>query len=243
VAIGGNIVSRGVTFDNLLTMFFTRDVKHKIQQDTYVQRARMFGSRGQYLPFFELHIPERLYVDWHRCFVFHRLSLESIRSGNGSPVWLEDKRVAAVAANSIDKTTVSFDSGEMSFDLFDFDSKAIDRLLAAPMANSTKLRELAKLVGQSSLPSFVLEYVDHFSPAGDSSIAFHPSRSITGFKDADQERIERGKGFIGSTDLERDKYPHAIHHFKVLFNAAGKARVFYKYDGSIKFLKNLKGHK
>ncbi len=31
--IGGNIVSRGVTFDNLLFMFFTRDAKHKLQQD------------------------------------------------------------------------------------------------------------------------------------------------------------------------------------------------------------------
>ena len=30
VIIGGNIVSRGVTFENLLSMFFTRDVKHKI---------------------------------------------------------------------------------------------------------------------------------------------------------------------------------------------------------------------
>lgn len=39
IAIGGNIVSRGVTFENLLSMFFTRDVKHKIQQDTYIQRA------------------------------------------------------------------------------------------------------------------------------------------------------------------------------------------------------------
>ena len=39
IAIGGNIVSRGVTFDNLLAMFFTRDVKNKIQQDTYIQRA------------------------------------------------------------------------------------------------------------------------------------------------------------------------------------------------------------
>ena len=45
VIIGGNIVSRGVTFKNLLSMFFTRDVKHKLQQDTYIQRARMFGSR------------------------------------------------------------------------------------------------------------------------------------------------------------------------------------------------------
>jgi Z1 domain len=52
--IGGNIVSRGVTFDNLLSMFFTRDAKHKIQQDTYIQRARMFGSRKNYLQHFEL---------------------------------------------------------------------------------------------------------------------------------------------------------------------------------------------
>jgi Z1 domain len=46
IVIGGNIISRGVTFKNLLSMFFTRDVKHKLQQDTYIQRARMFGSRG-----------------------------------------------------------------------------------------------------------------------------------------------------------------------------------------------------
>jgi Z1 domain len=54
--IGGNIVSRGVTFENLLSMFFTRDAKHKIQQDTYIQRARMFGSRKSYLQHFELTI-------------------------------------------------------------------------------------------------------------------------------------------------------------------------------------------
>src|SRR5215472_297858 len=58
--IGGNIVSRGVTFDNLLSMFFTRDVKNKLQQDTYIQRARMFGSRGSYLAHFELTIPKKL---------------------------------------------------------------------------------------------------------------------------------------------------------------------------------------
>ena len=53
ITIGGNIVSRGVTFNNLLSMFFTRDVKHKLQQDTYIQRARMFGSRGTYLKYFD----------------------------------------------------------------------------------------------------------------------------------------------------------------------------------------------
>ena len=58
LVIGGNIVSRGVTFNSLLSMFFTRDVKNKLQQDTYIQRARMFGSRGAYLRHFELTIPK-----------------------------------------------------------------------------------------------------------------------------------------------------------------------------------------
>ena len=66
VIIGGNIVSRGVTFPNLLAMFFTRDVKTKLQQDTYIQRARMFGARGPILRDFELTIPRALYRDWLR---------------------------------------------------------------------------------------------------------------------------------------------------------------------------------
>jgi hypothetical protein len=85
IAIGGNIVSRGVTFENLLGMFFTRDVKHKIQQDTYIQRARMFGSRGSYLKNFQLTVPRGLYEDWRRCFIFHRLSLHSIQPTAPSP--------------------------------------------------------------------------------------------------------------------------------------------------------------
>jgi DNA polymerase III delta prime subunit len=73
IIVGGNIVSRGVTFPNLLALFFTRNVKHRLQQDTYIQRARMFGARGKYLKHFELTIPAQLYADWHSCFVFHRL--------------------------------------------------------------------------------------------------------------------------------------------------------------------------
>ena len=44
-ALGGNIISRGLTFNNLLSFFFTREVKSKLQQNTYIQRARMFGNR------------------------------------------------------------------------------------------------------------------------------------------------------------------------------------------------------
>jgi hypothetical protein len=83
IIVGGNIVSRGVTFNNLLSMYFSRSPKSKLQQDTYIQRARMFGSRGAYLEHFELTIPESLYQDWHRCFVFHKLALFAIADGKG----------------------------------------------------------------------------------------------------------------------------------------------------------------
>jgi len=116
VAIGGNIISRGVTFNNLLSMFFTRTVKHKIQQDTYIQRARMFGNRTGYLDHFELHIPETLYLDWHQAFALHGLSMASIETKN--PVWLEDRRIRAVSSSSIDKSSLSIDRGEISFEKF-----------------------------------------------------------------------------------------------------------------------------
>lgn len=242
VAIGGNIVSRGVTFDNLISMFFTRDVKHKIQQDTYIQRARMFGSRGDYLQFMELHIPKNLYLDWHKCFIFHRLSLEAIRAGNGTPVWLEDKRVKAVATSSIDKTTVAFDSGEMGFEIFDY-SDGLDSIVAGTDDSKTKLDNLASELDDQKLPVYLRQYIEHFSPNGKHSLAVHGTGTITKWKDADQQRIERPKGFIGTGELELKKYPNALHHIKIFKNADNKARLFYKYVGNIRFLKNLRREK
>lgn len=243
IAIGGNIVSRGVTFDNLLSMFFTRDVKHKIQQDTYIQRARMFGSRGGYLKHFELHIPRKLYFDWQKCFVFHRLALSTIRAGKGSPIWLEDQRIAAVSPTSIDQAAVGLDSGEMSWDLFDYND-AIDRIVTEltkdPMA---MLRELSSAVGEASLPGHVLSFIEGFS-LGNDSIAVHSTTVLGSKYGTPEERadVRRRRGFIGTNQLEKSRFPHAIHHVKIFSNEAERARVFYKYSpdiGSIRFLKNL----
>lgn len=239
IVIGGNIISRGVTFKNLLSMFFTRDTKHKIQQDTYIQRARMFGARKKYLEYFELTIPERLYSDWHKCFVFHRLSLESVKTGN-APVWIEDRRIRAVSPNSIDKTNVMMDSGEMSFMIFDYDSKKVDNIIQGNEDSFTKLDNLHNLIGEESLPSYLINFIKNFSPDGDDSLAIHKSKSIMGYEDADKENISRPRGLIGNLDLEQKKYPHAIHHIKIFFNNNNKARVFYKYVNNVKFLKNLK---
>lgn len=241
LVIGGNIVSRGVTFNNLLSMFFTRDVKHKLQQDTYIQRARMFGSRGSYLNYFELIIPESLYLDWQKCFIFHRLSLESRKQNKISPIWLDGQRITAVASASIDKTNVDVDKGEMSFDLFVYNEEQILEVLGMSISPLQKIRALSELLGKNCLPDYLINYINTFCPVGDDSIAVHSPKTIAGYSDkegeVDKATITRTKGFIGKFERETDKYPNAIHHINILFNEQGKARVFYKYQGSIRFLK------
>ena len=239
VVIGGNIVSRGVTFENLLAMFFTRDVKHKMQQDTYIQRARMFGSRNNYLPYFELTIPETLYLNWQKCFIFHRLSLDSRRNGNGIPVWLESTKIVAAASSSIDKARVVIDSGEMSFELFDYSSvaNAINEILEKDnIAGLQKIRALSELLGMNRLPQYLIDYMENFLPNADKSIAIHGPKSIMERKSGtDHKTITRPKGFIG--DFDTSECPDAIHHIFILFNDTGNARIFYKYKGNIRFLK------
>ncbi len=246
IVIGGNIVSRGVTFNNLLSMFFTRDVRHKIQQDTYIQRARMFGARGDYLKHFELTIPEALYTDWHRCFVFHRLAITAIREGKGAPVWLSDTRISPASPSSIDQSTVSFDKGEMSFSLFDYNDEIAEQyasILATNDDNLKKMEGLKRLFGNSILPEYLQRYIINTAFKGSKSIAIHPASSIAGYKDdngINKAKIERAKGFFGRPQMQKEKYPEASHHLKVFFNGQGKARLFYKFDGNIQFIRNLK---
>jgi Z1 domain-containing protein/SWI2/SNF2 ATPase-like protein len=236
--IGGNKVSRGVTFNNLLSMYFTRDVKHKIQQDTYIQRARMFGYREKYLAFFELHIPSALYLDWHKCFVFHRLALASIKSGQGA-VWLENNRIASVSSGSINKARVNFEKGEMSFGIFE-KTEAVEKTLQSNKTSLKKLEELIYLLGNDRFPNYLFDYIKNLSKGESKYIAIHPSFCISRYNDADQESISRTRGFIGTSDLEKGKYPNAVHHIKIFYNKKNMARLFYKYEGDIKFLQKSK---
>jgi hypothetical protein len=242
IIIGGNIVSRGVTLENLLAMFFTRDVKHKIQQDTYIQRARMFGSRGSYLQHFELTIPEKLYQDWHRCFVFHRLSLTAIKDNLGSPVWIGDSRIAPVASASIDRSTVDLNKGEMSFPLFEADLNQVNEIIRENASNTVRLEMLAEAIGDKAFPSFLLKYIKTVARGDDSSIALHRPSDISGYgadADTDPIQISRRKGFFGNSQKDAPNASSAVHHIKLFFNKqTGRARLFYKFDGSLQFIKN-----
>jgi Z1 domain len=238
LVIGGNIVSRGVTFNNLLSMFFTRDVKNKLQQDTYIQRARMFGSRGAYLRHFELTIPMALYADWHRCFVYHRLALASIESGLGSPVWIADHRISAVAGGSIDHSTVDLDRGEMSFAMFNFDDR-LDEIAQSKSSAGDKVNQLANKLGDSAFPKYLREFILRQLSTGKQGLKVFSSASVFPNMLAEEKaQIQRRQGFL--TIREGDRAGNTSHFLRIFKNDEGKARLFYKFDGSIQFIKNLK---
>lgn len=238
IAIGGNTVSRGVTFDNLLSMYFTRDVKSRLQQDTYVQRARMFGAREN-LEHFELSIPEDLYIKWHQSFIFHKLVLEAMRKGKGIPVWLENNRIAVAASASIDKSRVYIDRGQMSYAKFSFNLEEYNKIFLNESLNSIeKLEKINQLVGEDALPKYLLDFIKSNIGQNIFLLAVHEAKDIESYKDSDTEKIERAKGLIGN--FETRKFPKATHHIKVFYNKNNEAKVFYRYKDNIRFLKNMK---
>ena len=245
IVIGGNIVSRGVTLKNLLSMYFTRDVQNKIQQDTYIQRARMFGVRGDYFKHFELSIPENLYNDWHRCFVYHRLSLDGARNGN-VPIWMTDRRVSVVAASSIDKANVyNAKASELSFGAFTNQLTDVLQICKSDMSHKEKLTYIESLLPEDAFPKHLLNFVTTFEK-GENAIAVYVPDDVSDFKpdpqrDDDIPNIVRSRGFWGQ--FERDRIPAAIHHFKIFHYKQHKGKLFYKYDceniKSLTFLRNL----
>lgn len=105
-AFGGNIISRGLTFNRLLSFYFSRNVKHKLQQNTYIQRARMFGNR-EYSKYFELCVPQTLFENWADCFVEHELSLQSAIAGEY--IHIASAKTSPADTASIDKSrTVNY---------------------------------------------------------------------------------------------------------------------------------------
>jgi hypothetical protein len=237
IIIGGNIVSRGVTFNNLLGMFFTRDVKHKMQQDTYIQRARMFGSRGQYYKYFELWIPEQLYLDWHKCFVYHQLSLEAVKADKKAPIWISDNRVQPVSASSIDKSSVVTDAGEMYFAKFTWNEE-INKLIENNNINDLeKIQKINEIYGDKVLPSYLIKFMLTNKYTG--CIAIHKPRPV-GKETEYHDTLVRSKGIFGGKDTQ-NKFSNAIHDFLIVYNTANEARIIYKYSENVQFLKNLKG--
>jgi hypothetical protein len=242
--VGGNIISRGVTFDNLLSMYFTRSVKGKFSQDTYIQRARMFGARERYKNYFQLWIPEVVMGNWSKCFAFHKLALEALRSGAGVPVWLSDHKTTPTSPASIDKSSVDFEGGEMSFALFDFDEQLItEKFNRNNRDDKLVLSDLYLALNTDEFPQYVRNYLELELCPGSRLISFHrPSGFGTAesrYTDEEKRNIRRTKGIFATNEYKRSELPDARHHLKIFYNRMGKARLFYKINGgAIKFIQS-----
>ena len=128
----------------------------------------------------------------------------------------------------------------MSFALFDFDPD-FDKLVESALNNSQKLEKLGKLLGANALPPYIQRFILRTSTNIDKSISFQKSASISNYKDMTIEEkgaISRKKGLMGSSQANQSG--DAVHFFKIFTNNEGRGRLFYKFDGSIQFIKNLK---
>ena len=240
IIIGGNIISRGMTFDNLLSMFFTRNVKGNFNQDTYIQRARMFGSRGSYIDKFELIIPKELYLKWNESFVLYRLSLESILEGNQPPVWLFNARVKPTALGSIDRSTVIMHNGEMKFGIFKL-SEDIKKIISSRQESLKKLESLKEVLKneKQAFPEFLLRYIKKTSEGKEDLIAIHSLMNVSRWRNV--KNLYRPKSFMSSTSQKTHKFEKAIHHIQMIYDDTGYARLIYKPTiKKVGFLTNIK---
>lgn len=100
--------------------------------------------------------------NWTKCFAFHKLAIQAMRSKAGAPVWLSDHKTIPTAINSIDKSTVDFEGGEMSFGLFDFDEEIYDDLMSRKdKTNQQMLDDLRTHFSDSEFPNYLYEYLEH----------------------------------------------------------------------------------
>jgi hypothetical protein len=163
--------------------------------------------------------------------------MASIETKN--PVWLEDRRIRAVSSSSIDKSSLSIDRGEISFEMFEPTEELVN-LTKASKDGYSHFKKIISLLPKDYLSEHISRFVESTQPFGESSIVFHSSRQVKGSDNLDDRKISRARGMFGGEDYELGLFPKSVHHFKIFSNSHGRARVFYNYkatDKSITFLK------
>jgi hypothetical protein len=245
-AIGGNIVSRGLTFNNLLSFFFSRTVKGKFQQNTYIQRARMFGNRKlgerSYTKYFELAIPENLFVHWAELFSDHEQSILSGKAGHY--VHYQRKKNSAADHGAVDKANVRVwrDSGGKVGEVFSY-TKEVEQTIFAGRA--TPLATIERLIDNNdiSFPRAFLLHIRNMVEGEESRCAFgfdedgfnlfslQRDDGSLRYEDADLEDISRAGGGMVQGKMMKDN-PSCNVIFLPVTNGLGQMRFYCRIRGA-----------
>jgi hypothetical protein len=164
---------------------------------------------------------------------------------NHHQVWLQGSRTRAVSPNSIDKANVRIDKGEISFEktIYKNTMEADYHLINKTGLPAINLRKILNLISENNqegfLPLHVIDFISAVSIKSKNDVAIHNTTFIENFKDGDFDDISRPRGIFGSFDY--NKFPLAKHHFKLVRNKKGYARMFYNFrHGKVSFLRNTK---
>ena len=245
IGIGGNIVSRGLTFDGLLTFFFSRSVKGKFQQNTYIQRARMFGNRP-YAKYFELCIPSDLYQSWYDCFDHHEMSLASAKAGDY--VHIYSNQTSAADSSSIDKQHIQYFKGEHAVGPVFKMPKNIENLFTNIKVSNAPIDFIESLIENNTLPiesfnkSFLSIIRERF-PEGQNNIKIVMSGNEficpSNYNDYDPITISRKRGgLIAATIQNRDEYKNKTIILPVK-SLNGEMRFYFKSNDGYKGLQRV----
>lgn len=240
-AIGGNILSRWLTFNRLLSMFFFRNTKSwKLQQDTYIQMARMFWNRKQYIDFFELNIPESLFSAWLEQFRNHRISLSSLKKWK--PIWWVYSNTSSPASSvSVDKANTVRSEGfidsewmavidaqnwEMSSDTFDY-QKIISLMWEEKIETPENVHKLLVKIW-TAVPE-IKQFIDSIreNTSDRDGMIFHPPLDIMNQKSipAELQKIVKTKGEWLLWNIGK-LHPNVSVHYRIYHFQKSIARLY-----------------
>lgn len=115
--VGGNILGRGLTIDNLLVTYYLRRAKIS-QMDTVLQHARMFGYRQPLMPYTRVFLPDSLGARFHFIHVAEQNLRRQLASNSGmSRVAVETmSSLRATRLNVLDtRNLAAYEAGEQIY--------------------------------------------------------------------------------------------------------------------------------
>jgi hypothetical protein len=128
--VGGNILGRGLTIDNLLVTYYLRRAKVS-QMDTVLQHARMFGYRQPLMPYTRVFLPDSLGARFHFIHKAERNLRQQLAANSGmSRVVVETmSSLRATRLNVLDTSNLAaYEAGDQIYpSAADFSRKGLEK--------------------------------------------------------------------------------------------------------------------